>query len=158
MAFSDLENKAEELANQISNWDIRDDFDDCTVGLLGNRYRSLGYDGMEEDYFSLTSFEQELAHTEAGKRLMRKTKPEIISTVGQCLGITIAFLDVRQQYDYLKATFDILRDENTSLLQIIKEIDTAYKDADEAEFREWDDKTKKFDRLLAGLPQRTWLE
>ena len=158
MAFADLENKADELANQISAWDIRDDFDDCTVGLLGNRYRSLGYDSMEEDYFSLTSFEQELAHTEAGKRLMRKTKPEIISTVGQCLGITIAFLDVRQQYDYLKATFDILRDENTSLLQIIKEIDTAYKDADEAEFREWDDKTKKFDRLLSSLPQRTWLE
>lgn len=158
MAFSDLESKAEELSNQIGDWDIRDDFDDCTVGLLGNRYTSVGYDGMEEDYFSLTSFEQELAQTEAGKRLMRKTKPEIIATVGQCLGITIAFLDVRQRYDYLQATFDILRDENTSLLQIIKEIDAAYKDADEAGFYPWDDKTKRFDRLLASLPQRTWLE
>lgn len=158
MAFSDLENKAEELSNQIGDWTIRDDFDDCTVGLLGRRYKTVGFDSEEEDYFALTSFEQELAQTEAGKRLMRKTKPEIISTVGQCLGITIAFLDVRQQYDYLKATFDILRDENTAMLQVIKAIEAAYKDADEAEFREWDESTKIFDHLLTGLPQRTWLE
>lgn len=65
--------------------------DDCTVALIGNRYNTLGYDSEEEDYFSLTGYEQELAQTEAGKRLMRMTKAEMISTIGQCFGITLAF-------------------------------------------------------------------
>ena len=107
-------------------------FNDCTVALIGNRYDVIGYDTIEEDYYGLTNYEMELATTEAGKRLMRKTKVEIISTIGQCFGILMAFLDLRQQYDYLKATFDILRDENTSMLQTIKEIDAAYKSAMEA--------------------------
>ena len=49
-----------------------------------------------------------MAQTEAGKRLMRRTKADMIATIGQCLGILLAFFDLRQQYDYLKATFDIL--------------------------------------------------
>ena len=75
---------------------------------------------MEEDYYSLTAYDAQLAQTEAGKRLMRKTKADMLSTIGQCVGTLIAFLDLRQSYDYLKATVDILRDENTSLLKQIR--------------------------------------
>lgn len=158
MAFSDLEGKAYMLDSAIRDWDIRETFDDCTVGLIGNRYKTIGFDAQEEDYFSLTAYEQELAYTESGKKLMRKTKSEMISTIGQCMGITIAFLDVRQLYDYLKATFDILRDENTSLLKIIKEIETAYEEAAGDGFISYKDKTRRFDALLTNLPDRTWLE
>lgn len=158
MAFSDLEAKAEQLFSAITEWDIKDEFDDCTVALIGNRYRTLGYDAEEEDYFALTGYEQGLAHTESGKRLMRHTKPEMISAIGQCLGMLIAFMDLRQSYDYLKATFDILRDENTSLLQTIREISNTYEKANEVNFYEWDEETKKLDRLLHSLPTRVWLE
>lgn len=158
MAFSDLSAKADQLLSTITDWEIREEFDTCTVALIGNRYRVLGFDTVEEDYFSLCSYDQKLAHTESGKKLMRHTKAEMISIVGQCLGIVISFLDLRQQYDYLKATMDILRDENTSLLQTIKEIDAAYEAADADGFYSWYDSVKKFDRLLDSLPARAWLE
>lgn len=158
IAFSDLQSKTELLSGSLQDWDIRDSFDDCTVGLIGNRYKTIGFDDSEEDYFSLTTYEQELALTEAGKRFMRLTKQEMIATIGQCFGIVIAYLDLRQSYDYLKATFDILRDENTSLLKIIKEIEAAYEEASEDGFISYKDKTKRFDSLLANLPDRTWLE
>ena len=70
----------------------------------------------------------------------------------------VSFLDLRQSYDYLKATFDILRDTNTSLLDTIKEISTAYEAADACHFYHWYEETKQFDRLLSNLPQRAWIE
>ena len=164
MAFADLEAKADKLdriLHEYCDWD-REGFgkmyDDCTVALIGNRYKLIGYDYDEEDYVALASYDQELAQTEAGKRLMRKTKAEMISTIGQCVGVLVAFLDLRQQYDYLKATFDIVRDENTSLLKQIKEIEAAYEEADAAGWYSWRLEVKRFDQLLDYLPERTWIE
>lgn len=164
MAFSDLEAKAdylERIIHDYCGWDndsFARTYDDCTVALIGNRYKLLGWDFEEEDYFALASYDRGLAQTEAGKRLMRKTKAEMISTIGQCFGMLVAFLDLRQQYDYLKAAFEILRDENTSLLTQIKEIETAYKDADAVGWYSWYPEVKRFSQLLEYLPERTWIE
>lgn len=165
MAFADLEAKADHLSNAIReqfDWHDHDDperdFNDCTVALIGNRYSVVGFDTDQEDYSSLTSYERGLAQTEAGKRLMRKTKADMISTIGQCVGILLAFYDLRQSYDYLKATFDILRDENTSMLMQIKEIEKAYNEADAAGWYSWKDEVKRFEQLLACLPDRAWVE
>ncbi len=158
MAFADLSAKSEQLYDMIQGNIDYQTFDDCIVSLIGNRYQLVGFDMEEEDYFSLTSYERELAHTEAGKRLMRRTKVDMIATIGQCLGILIAFLDVRQSFDYLKATFEILKDENTSLLQLIKEIDQAYEKAAGVGFYSWYDEVTEFDRLLEALPERAWVE
>ena len=51
----------------------------------------------EEDYFSLTSYESGLAASEAGKRIMRMAKAEMITTIGQCMGVVISFLNVQQK-------------------------------------------------------------
>lgn len=158
MAFSDLSAKSEQLWEVIRGEVVRDSFDDCTVGLIGNRYNTIGYDGFEGDYFSLTSFEQELAYTDSGKRVMRMTKQEMVSTIGQCLGIVVAFLDLRHSYDYLKATFDILKDENTSILKVIKGIEIAYESADKTEWDIYSREVKEFDSLVANLPDRFWIE
>ena len=170
LVFAQLEGKLEELqgsleeARRSAEWifngsDFQRIFDDCLVALIGNRYNLIGafqdVDG-SEDYVSLTGYQAEIEETEAGKRLMRATKAQILSTIGVCLGILISFLDLRQQYDYLKATLDILRDENTSLLQTVKEIDRLYDEASEEGVNS--DKWKQFDLLLAALPDRTWLE
>lgn len=163
MAFSDLSGKAYQLNERLNEYygdyeRISDIFDDCTVALIGNRYKTLGYDADEEDYFSLSSYDQELAFTESGKKIMRMTKQEMLSTIGQCLGITLAFVDVRQSYDYLKSTFDILRDENTSMLKVIKEINAAYEAANEKNFHSWEKETKDLDRLVEILPEKFWIE
>ena len=112
IAFADLEAKANHLSDLFYELENHDDpawqvYNDCTVALIGNRYQVAGFDMDEEDYFSLTSYEQNLACTEAGKRVMRMTKPAMLSTIGQCVCILVSFLDLRQSYDYLKATFDI---------------------------------------------------
>lgn len=164
MAFSDLSAKVEQLMEAIQEQSGYEGdqfiktFDDCIVSLIGNRYDIVGFDGAMEDYFSLTSYEQNLAYSEAGKRMMRRTKVDMLSTIGQCLGILISFLDLRQQYDYLKATMDIVRDENVSLLQTIKEIDKAYEAAAATRFSRYGEETERFDSLLSYLPQRAWLE
>lgn len=161
MAFADLSARADQLQALLYDQNFEDferDFNDATVALIGNRYKLVGFDAEEEDYFSLMSYEKGLAQTEAGKRLSRLTKAEMRSRIGWAFGILLAFFDLRQQYDYLKATFDILRDENTSLLRIIKDIEKAYDETDADNFREWADSTKHFDRLLAALPDRIWLE
>lgn len=41
-------------------------YDDCTVALIGNRYDTVGFDTLQEDYFSLTGYDTELAESEAG--------------------------------------------------------------------------------------------
>lgn len=154
MAFADLEAKCEMLLNAIDEqYDIDEYFDDCTVALIGNRYETVGFDGYQEDYYSLTSYEQELAFTEAGKRVCRWTKTDMLSKIGQCMGILLAYYDLRQSYDYLKATMDVLRGENLSLIKVIKEIEAAY----ERQVDNWGD-GREFKRLCDTLPDRIWIE
>ena len=155
MAFAELETRCEQLRDAVYNSCIdRDDFDNCTVALIGNRYNLVGFDSYEEDYFSLCSYESHLAEEESGKRLMRLTKKEMISTIGQCFGILMAYLDVRQRFDSLQATFDILRDQNTSLLDNIKEIEKLYEAAQDR----WDSSAEqKWHNLTDALPQELWV-
>lgn len=103
------------------------------------------------------SYDIDLALTEAGKRITRHTKAEMLSIMGQCFGVLISFLDLKQSYDYLKAMLDVLRDENMSLLQRIKEIDAAYQAANDEHFADWGKSTEKFDELLIDLPDVVWL-
>lgn len=165
IAFADLEAKVDRLIDAADlNWnnayygERNQAYDDSTVALIGDKYRIVGFDTDEEDYFSLTRYEEGLAQTEAGKRLMRLTKAEMLSTIGQSFGTLLAFLDLRQQYDYLKATFDILRDENTSMLRQIRAIESAYEAANAAGWWYGDEAVKRFDRLLDDLPDRAWVE
>lgn len=155
MAFCDLSARAEALYERV--WEMDgEQYDDCTVALIGNWYEMVGYDGYEEDYFSLTDYEAELSTTEAGKRLMRHTKAEMISMIGQALGTLLAFVNLRQQYDYLKATMDVLTDDNHSVLQQIKQIEALYEKVCMPYPARSD--VEMFDRVTAFLPERMWVE
>lgn len=157
MMFSELSAECDMLRERIyeNTWDEQE-FDDMTVALIGNRYEMVGYDGYEEDWQSLAGYDQTLALSEAGKRVMRHTKSEMISMFGQAMGIMIAFLHLRQKYDYLKATMDIIRGEKGAFLRVIADIEKAYEEAEEHHF--YSGYCKTFDELLAALPERTWLE
>ena len=55
MAFSDLEAKADQLDDMLNEWRSWDEdefgrtYNDCTVALIGNQYKTIGYDMYEED-------------------------------------------------------------------------------------------------------------
>jgi hypothetical protein len=155
IAFCDLEQKADRIYEALRETYVTEYFDDFMVGILGNKYRMIGYDDYEEDYFSLVSYEERAAFSEAGKRIMRLTKEKMISVSGQCMGIFVAMLDIRQKYDSLKATFDILLGENTSLLNQVKEIEALYEEA--MTERNGGKKTRQLDSLVSLLPDTVWI-
>lgn len=160
MAFGDLSASAEELSQALSDRYIGiepEDFDAAMVGLTGNRYSMVGYDSLQEDYFGLVAYQRDLAITESGKRLMRHTKPEMICIIGQCIGITLAFHDVRQKYDYLRASFDILKEQDHALLDTIKDIEAVYEEAEQQ--GRWSPAlSKRLEILTEHLPTRVWVE
>ena len=78
----------------------------------------------------------------------------MIEKIGQCMGITLAVIDLRSSYDYLKATMDIIRGENMSIIKVVKEIEEEYNKVDESGFY----KSRDFDKLVSMLPERAWLE
>jgi len=160
LAFGELSAGCYQLSDCIyDSVESAESFDDCTVALIGNRYEVIGFDGYQEDYVSLTRYEEELAETEAGKRLMRLTKKEMIAQIGLSFGILLAFYDLRHKYDYLKAAMDVLRDENHSVIQLMKDVDAAYDAAASAQWNfEAEPLWKKFEQLIEGLPERMWVE
>lgn len=160
MTFADVEAKCEMLRSAIDEIDtggdyFEDFFNTCTVALIGNRYETLGFDTFQEDYFSLSRYEADLASTEAGKRLMRMTKAEMVSSIGQCVGVLLAFADLKTQYDSISAAMAVLRSENVTILGTIKEIEAAYERQEE--LGQWKD-DREFKRLISCLPDRVWLE
>ena len=79
----------------------------------------------------------------------------MLTNIGQCMGVLLAFYDLRQQYDYLKTELDFLRGENAAVLQTIKEIEKAYDR--QSDLMEWQD-DPEFEKLLRLLPDRIWIE
>ena len=161
MLFGSLEAEAYQLSEAMTDryeylWDDPEKhWNDLSVALIGNRFELVGFDDYQEDYFALSSYEQELATSEAGKRVCRLTKAEMLSQIGQVLGLILAFHNVEMKYDALKATIDILRDRNTSIIKQIKAIEAAYTKAQGEP--EWGRDWKAFDRMTSELPEQLWI-
>ena len=79
--------------------------------------------------------------------------------VQQCLKIYSSFISLNTRYDSLKAAIDILRDDNTEIIKVTKEINKLYEAAasTQAEYvgstKGWID----FDKYLEELSQEMWL-
>lgn len=174
MLYADLSADADRLRNAVSDWSFDyDEYDDCTLGLVGlsdreyddvtvaltgGRFDIYGYDSYEKDYYKLIGGEyvERLAQNECEKRLMQKTKTDMLETIRRAWGVFLAFFDLDQRYIHLQATMDILRGENTAILQIVRQIQALYDEAmSEGPYSE---AMKKYDKLLAQLPQRAWVE
>lgn len=155
MMFSELASECYQLRSALDEYEEQH-FDDCSSALLGNIFDMVGYDGYQEDYYSLTGYERGLAQTEAGKRIMRMTKSEMLSEIGRTIGIILSFQNVQYKYDYLRATMDILNGENTSFLQVIKDIEAAYDKMNEDGL--YSEASRRFDGLIEDLPDKIWIE
>lgn len=70
------------------------------------------------------------------------------------------------KYEALKSTIDIFRDNNVSILQVVKDIEEAYKDMFEGKAYKsgsnwWSldrEAERRFDKLVDELPDRYWIE
>lgn len=167
LQFSDLEYDIENLQNQFDEMfgysdDPERDFNDVTVALIGKWFSLLGFDECRGDYFELDSeYFEERGTEESQKRVMRKTKKEMLESIGLTMAFLLKFADVEYRYRTMEATFNIFRDENIRMLKTVKEIDEKYKDLfdehgklDKYRYKQ----IREFDKLVGELPDKYWVE
>lgn len=157
--FSDLSAECEQMRQDLQEEYIPEFFDTFFTA-INTDGTLLGWDPYEGDYMGLGSaYEDELAIEEAKKKMQRKTKEQILETARLCFRIYQAFIGIRHRYDCLKAAMDILRDENTGYIQMVKQIEEAYEKADRDDFSgEYGPWAKEFDRLINCMPQEAWIQ
>lgn len=157
MAFADLCAECERMLEDLQEEWVPECFDIFFVAVGAGDL--LGWDSYEGDYFGISSYESNLAEKDSKGKLKRMTKNELIDASRQCFIVYQAYIGLRNRYDSLKAAIDILRDQNTGVLQTVKEIEKLYDAAQEkqgnyAEYsKEWED----FDRYADALPQEAWI-
>jgi hypothetical protein len=164
MAFADLCAECERMQEDLQEEWVPDCFDIFFVAAgAGDSYGELlGFDTYEGDYFGL-SCDAAFAEDEAKKKLKQMTKDDLIAAVRQCFKVYQAYVGLRTRYDSLKAAIDVLRDQNTGHLQVVREIESLYEAAAEETARlgnryalytkEW----KEFDRYTNALPPEAWI-
>lgn len=164
MSFADLCAECERMFADLKEEWVPECFDIFfVVAGAGDGYGGLlGYDTWEQDYFGIDGFDA-FAEDEARKKLKKMTKDELIAATRQCFKIYQAYIGLRNRYDSLKAAIDILRDQNTGYLQVVKEIERLYESAQEqqdryAEYAENSKEWIEFERYTNALPQEAWIQ
>lgn len=157
MAFSDLCAECERMIEDIQEEWVPECFDIFFVA--AGAVDLLGWDSYEQDYYGISQYESELAETDSRDRLKRMTKDELIDASRQCFKVYQAYIGLRNRYDSLKAAIDILRDQNTGVLQAVKEIEKLYDAAQEKQgnYAEYSKEWKEFERYADALPQEAWI-
>lgn len=159
MMFADLCAECEQMQEDIQNEYIPECFNDffVAIGSGASGGGLLGWDTYEQDYFGIEVVES-VAEQESVKRLMRYTKEQIIESAHICFKVLYAYLGIKHRYDCLKAALDILRDENTGYLQLVKRLEEVYEKANEDGFYSWYESTKELDRLTRNMPDMVWIQ
>lgn len=163
MMFGDLCAECEKMYMDLNEEWVPDCFDLFFVAAgAGDSYGGiLGYDSYDQDYFGISCGDA-FAEDEAKKQLKRMTKDDLIAATRQCFRVYQQFIALRHRYDCLKAAMDILRDQNTGYLQMVKQIEELYDkaDADTLGFKypTYGKEVDKLDMLLNNLPQEVWIQ
>lgn len=112
--FNELSMGASDLNDALCRIGEYDDeafagWDDCTVALLGDVQKVLGYDSAEMDYFAmLDPWEEKQGVKEAEKRLSRLTKAQLIHLFRQVMVTLVAYMDIKGSFDTLSAVVNEL--------------------------------------------------
>lgn len=157
MAFADLCAECERMLEDLQEEWVPECFDIFFVAVGAGDF--LGWDSYEGDYFGISSYESNLAEKDSKGKLKRMTKDELIDASRQCFIVYQAYIGLRNRYDSLKAAIDILRDQNTGVLQTVKEIEKLYDAAQEKQgnYTEYSKEWEEFDRYADALPQEAWI-
>lgn len=161
MMFADLCAECEQIREDLYddyNW-IPECFDSFFVAIgAGNSGGGiLGYDNYEQDYFGIECSDS-YAEDESAKKLKQLTKDQLIQNAQQCFKIYQAYLGIRHRYDCLKASMDILKDQNTGYLEMVKQIEEVYERANNNGFFDYDKSTRTLERLASCMPQEAWIQ
>lgn len=162
MMFGDLCAECDRMIEDLDEEWVPECFDRFFVAIgVGEYYGGLlGYDSYEQDYFGLSCTEA-FAEDESKKVLERMTKNDLIAAARQCFRVYQSFIALRHRYDCLKASMDILRDQNTGYLQMVKQIEEVYAKADKESngFRyQFCKEVNELDRILQNMPQEAWIQ
>lgn len=160
MAFADLCAECERMFEDLEEEWVPECFDFFFVAAgAGESYGGLlGYDEYEQDYYGIDCHDS-WAEDEAKKKLKQMTKDELIVAARQCLKIHSAYIGLRNRYDSMKAAIDILRDQNTGHLQVVKEIERLYEAAQEKQdwWAEHSEEWREFEQFTDALPPEAWI-
>ena len=168
LSFSDLDYEIERLYEKLDEMygyhdDPERDFNDVTVALIGEWFDILGFDSFREDYFVFdTRYMEEIAVEESQKRVMRKTKKELLDEIGKTMAFLLKYIDVKSRYEYMKATVDIFKNENIAVLGVIKSINDKYNELFDrnGKIDRWhkEKEIREFDKMAGDLPEKYWVE
>lgn len=155
MAFADLCAECDRMREDIEEEWVPKCFDIFFVAAgAGELWGGLlGWDSYEQDYFGI-SCDSSFAEDEAKKKLKQMTKEDLIEASRQCFRVYGAYIGLRNRYDSLKAAIDILRDQNTGYLQVVKEIEKLYEAVSQDE---WSKESREWERYTDALPQEAWI-
>lgn len=159
MMFSTLSAECEQMQYDLYNEYIPEYFD-LFFAAVNKGGEMLGYDTYEQDYYGLGSFESGLANEEAVKKIKALTKDQMVEAIQCCFRIYQSYIGLIYRYDCIKSAMDILRDENTAHLQIVKQIEEMCEKLNEETngFKWKTDSLNQFDKLLNNMPQEAWIQ
>jgi len=149
--FDELSAGACNLFEALQDYDVRENWDDMTVALLGQTYTVLGFDIVEQDYYHMLNWNEEWATDEAAKRIKRLTKDDLLRCFRKVMTTLVLFFDIKAAHDCLISIVEELDERGALLQQKNNAINRLYQDltgTNEAEF----------DRIIPSIPQRMWVE
>lgn len=171
MMFASLYNDIERFYNDVKDYPefIPECYDDFMVVLTGlsGKTEYLGFDSYEEDYFGIVpGFDSERAVEESQKRLERLTKKQIIDAAQMCFNIGFQYIGLRNRFNELKASIDVLSGAVKGFTNQINSINEAYEAACSGYGWEkykrfgWSEEMRKLDSLLNQFDpyDRIWIE
>ena len=160
MAFADLCAECDRMSEDLNEEWVPECFDIFFVAVgAGESYGGiLGWDSFEQDYFGISCTDS-FAEDEAKKKLKQITKDNLIAAARQCFKIYHAYIGLRNRYDSLKAAIDILHDQNTGYLQVVKEIERLYEEVSKDKWsrNEYSKESREWERYTDALPPEAWI-
>lgn len=168
MMFSSLDAEVDQFLHDLGDWEWRDYIEEyydlfMVNGKVADSYGGLlGWDSYEGDYFGLQDhYAEEYATDQVRKKLMKElTKEKMLIVFQKCMKIFTQYVGLQYRYDCLKASMDILREQNASHLKAVKRINEIYDKANEVscgfQFL-WKEEVTELDRLIESMPTEAFL-
>jgi len=150
--LDELSDGAYQLWQDMQEADLRDNWDDMTVALLGETQKVLGFNEIEQDYFGmLNRWDEEYAVEKARERIERLTKRDMIRCFRKVMTTIVLFFDIKAAHDCLTSLVEELDAKGALLQEKVDAMTHLYSKLDETNQEE-------FDSLLKNLPPRMWVE
>jgi hypothetical protein len=158
MAFADLCAECERMREDLEEEWIPECFDIFFVATASDNEEMFGWDSYEGDYYGI-GYSDNILRENAGQKLKKMTKDDLIEASLQCMKIYQAYIGLRNRYDSLKNAIDVLRDQNTGHLQVVREIERMYEEVskDYHSRDDWSKESREWKQYTDALPAEAWI-